>query len=267
MRVVLVKFTFQQKAKPVWDKMTFKHLLTHTSGLEQLEQTLTAAEKAQYSKAYAGIEYAMGLEPTVPSPGLYTNMNYAILRLIIPRLWRTVEPARGVPVVTSANSGYWSLAYMNERLLAPAGIAGTSCVPSNDDTAAMTYNVNNTAAGGHLYKLAGLDFEQCAGHRGLHLSAMDLVRWQAHLAHGTIISDTLREQMDSQKLGWRGGSNSGANVGIYWHDGKLDYNGTQLNTCHAKFPGGVEASVIFNSQNLGGASPCSVLITAYNAGK
>ncbi|MFC0624584.1 serine hydrolase domain-containing protein [Kribbella deserti] len=259
--------TFQQKATSAWDGMTFKHLLTHTSGLEQLEQAMSDADKAKYNKSYAGIEFAMTLKPVAGSPGWYTNMNYAILRLIIPRLWRDAEPARKVDVVSPTNSGFWSLAYMNERLLAPAGIPATSCFPANDATAAKVYNVNNPAAGGHLYKLVGTDFEQCAGHRGLHLSAMDLVRWQAHLAHGTIVSNTVRSQMDSQKLGWRGGSNSGSNVGIYWHDGKLDYNGTQLNTCHAKFPNGIEASVIFNSQNLGGVGPCTVLINAYNAGK
>ncbi|WP_328994348.1 beta-lactamase family protein [Kribbella sp. NBC_01245] len=259
--------SFQQKADASWDKVTFRHLLNHTSGLEQLEQTLTAAQLAQYNKSYTGVEFAVGLKLTVPSPGLYTNMNYAVLRLIIPRLWRDVEPNRGVPVVSSTNSGLWALNYVNERLLAPAGIAPTSCISANPSTAALAYNVNDVANGGVFYQLSGVGFEQCAGHRGLHLSAMDLVRWQAHLAHGTIISPAVRLQMDSLKLGWRGGSNSGSNTGIYWHDGLLQFNGTELNTCHAKFPGGVEASVLFNSQNRGGVSPCTVLINAYNAGK
>lgn len=259
--------SLQQKADASWDKVTFRNLLNHTSGLEQLEQTLTEAQLKQYNTSYTGLEFAVSNKVTVPSPGLYTNMNYALLRLIIPRLWRDVEPTRGVPVVTSTNSGAWALNYMNERLLAPTGIAPTSCVPANPASAALAYDVNDVANGGVLWQLTGASFEQCAGHRGLHLSAMDMVRWQAHLAHGTIISDAVRQQMDSLKLGWRGGSNSGSNTGIYWHDGLMKSGETRLNTCHAKFPGGVEASVIFNSQNLGAVSPCTTLINAYNAGK
>ncbi len=256
---------FQLEADGSWNAVTFNHLLSHRSGLEQLEATLTPAELAQYSTLYSGLRFAVNQQVTVPSPRLYSNMNYAMLRLTIPRLWRAAEPGRGVPLVNSTNSGTWALAYVNERLFAPAGIAATSCVPANPATTALAYNATNVAAGGTLFQLDGTDFEACAGHRGLHLSAMDLVRWQAHLAHGTIVSAAVRNQMDTMELGWQPSSNGATTAGMYWHDGDLT-SGGQLHTCHAKFPGGVEASVIMNSQNLGGVSECQVLINAYNAG-
>jgi len=256
--------SFKLTAHLSWNNVTFRHLLTHTSGLEQMEQNLTAAESANWTTLYSGLQFAVTKQISAPSPGLYSNMNYAMLRILIPALWRLADPGRGVPLVNSTNSGTWALAYVNENLLAPAGIATAACVPANPASAALAYDANNTGAGGYQFQLTGSNGEACAGHRGLHLSAMDLTRWQAHLAHGSVVSATVRAQMDAGKLGWRGGSNSGANLGIFFHDGDLSV-GQQLHTCHAKFPGGIEASAVINSQNLAGVRVCTVLINAFKA--
>ncbi|WP_433020181.1 serine hydrolase domain-containing protein [Kribbella sp. CA-294648] len=262
---------FQQEAHASWNGVTFRHLLAHTSGMNQTKLSLSAADAAKYNKSYAGLRFAVSkaVKPeltTDPLKGQYDNMNYAMLRLTIPALWRQVDPNRGVPTVNATNSGPWALEYMNEHLLVPAGIAPTTCTAVSPATAALGYNLNNVAAGGHLFQLAGAGFEQCAGHRGLHLSAMDLVRWQAHLAHGTIVSANVRRQMDSGNLGWKKESNGTNREGMYWHGGQLTAGG-EINSCHAKFPGGVEASVLYNSQHLNDTYSCSVLVQAYLASK
>lgn len=70
-----------------------------------------------------------------------------------------------------------------------------------------------------LLQLTGPNVEACAGHRGLHLSAIELVRWEAHLAHGNVVSDAVRAQMDDGRLGWQPWSNAGSRLGMFGHDG------------------------------------------------
>ncbi|WP_436492793.1 serine hydrolase domain-containing protein [Actinokineospora sp. HUAS TT18] len=246
-----------------WKNLTIRQILGHRSGIAQMTASLSDADKANVGTLYAGVKFTMTKPIVVDSPWSYTNMNYAVARLIIPKLWDLVEPGRGVPDVTATNSGGWTLAYINERLLAPAGIAPTSCVPVSADTAPHAYDIADTAKGGVLVQLDGADWEACGGHRGLHLSAMDMVRWQAHLRHGTVVSPTVRFQMDSFKLGWyETMTNTGAWAGSYTHGGDLFLGGSrEQHSCQGKFPGGVEVAVLMNSKVLSGYQ-CSVVLNA-----
>ena len=266
-----------------WDKVRFVHLLAHTSGLGQMGAALTPQQQAaSWNTVYSGVQWAAGRTITVPSGYSYTNMNYAMLRVILPRLWQLAEPSRGVPNVTSTNSGTWALAYINEKLLVPAGIGTRSCQPANTSTAPLAYDVNQAQSPGSLIQLTGANAEVCAGHRGLQLSALDMVRFQAHLRHGTIVAPQVRFWMDSQKLGWNPNSNTGNSAGVYFHGGDLFVTSTtsgntnpgslppgapnqQSHTCIAKFPDGVEAALIVNSQARNSATPCNTLRGAYLA--
>lgn len=246
-----------------WKNLTIKHILGHRSGIAQMLAGLSDADRAKTSNLYEGIKFAMTKPIVVDSDWSYKNMNYAIARLIIPKLWDLTEPTRGVPdSINSTNSGPWTLAYINERLFAPAGIAPTSCV-ANPDTAAHAYDIADTAKGGVLVQLDGTDFEACGGHRGLHLSAVDMVRWQAHLRHGTVVSSTVRQQMDSFRLGWyETMSNTGSWAGSYTHGGDLFLGGSrEQHSCQGKFSGNVEVTVLVNSKVLG-AYQCSILLDA-----
>ncbi len=252
-----------------WNQLTFRHLLSHTSGLgtQPADANFTPAQSNQWGTLFSGVQFAVSQPVVIRNPldYDYTNMNYATLRVMLPGLWRTAEPERNVPALTSGNSGQWALNYVNEKLLGPAGIAPTSCVPGNASTAPLAYDVNNTAQSGQLFQLTGANFEACAGHRGLFLSVKELARFQTALRSG-LVSPTVRGWMDNGKLGWSPNSNITGREGIFFHAGDLFGSANrEQHSCQMKLPNGLEAAVLINSAAPSGASPCAVLINAYNA--
>jgi CubicO group peptidase (beta-lactamase class C family) len=254
---------------PTWKNLTVRQILSHTSGIDQMLKVLAAFQPEEYKKvgaSYEGIKFMLSKPLVAVDPDeapAYENMNYALARMIIPKLWDLTEPTRGVPdVMGPTDSGPWTLAYINERLFAPAGISPVSCTAANNDTAALSYDIADLSKGGYLWNAGS---PNCAGHRGLQMSAIDLVRWQVHLRHGTVVSAAVRQQMDQLvPLGWSPNkANAGAWTGAFGHGGDLyDGNGRELHTCQAKFPGNVEASVLVNSKLLGGESQCTALLNA-----
>ncbi|MGW1347538.1 hypothetical protein ACWCOV_41245 [Kribbella sp. NPDC002412] len=123
---------------PSWKSLTVRQILSHTSGIDQMLTT----------------------------------------RWIIPKLWDLTEPSRGVPDVMGPNdSGPWTLAYINERLFAPAGIAPASRAPRRTLTPPR---IPTTSATWPRVALWNAGQPNCAGHRGLQMSAVDLVRWHTH---------------------------------------------------------------------------------------
>lgn len=250
-------------AHPSWQNVKIKHILGHHSGLGQLVAASSDAEDALMSMRYDGIKYTMTKPITVDESEagyVYENRNYAFARVVVPRLWRLTEPGRGLPDWIDANSPPWTLHYVNEKLFTPAGISWVTCLATNPDTAAHAYNRLDTAAGGLLFEMSGTGFEACASYRGLQMSAVDMVRWQVYLRHGTIVSPTVRKWMDDLMLGWR---DYGAPAGYFAHGGKYDTGGRSVRTCHGKFPGGVEVAVVVNSK-IGDLDthPCTPVINA-----
>ena len=209
---------------------------------------------------YSGVKYMMSKAVVKSGSGyFYENQNYAVARLMIPRLWHLTDPGRGVTDWVGPNSAPWALYYVNEKLFAPAGLSSVNCVASNPDTAAHAYDLKNIAAGGALFDLSGPSFESCPSYRGLHMSAIDMVRWQTYLRYGTIVSPTVRQWMDTMDLGWRPAFVYGYPAGAHAHGGGYSRDGRSINTCHGKFPGNVEVAVVVNSQIKSGIMPCIIV--------
>ena len=244
---------------PLDQRVTFAQLLGHTSGLGQVKDGLTPLERSLglYNKRWAGVQYAVAKGTSAPASYNYDNMNYALLRVLNARLARDLNPA--IPVQNASNTGTINLAVINARLLQPAGINPTSCVAANPSSAVLHYNAATPAQSGVLVQLTGPDNEECAGHRGLHLSAIDMLRFMVHLRHGSIVSEAVRTMMDSNQFGWNQNSNSNAS-GVYWHGGDGFVGGREGHTCHMKFPNNIEATLIINSSLTGvNASQCGLL--------
>ncbi|WP_436497136.1 serine hydrolase domain-containing protein [Actinokineospora sp. HUAS TT18] len=254
-------------AHPSWQNVTIRHMLGHLSGVGQLWDN-NPDERPKMTPDWDGIKHTIS-KPIAPSmdydPDFYNyeNLNYAVARVVIPRLWRLTEPERGLPDWIGPTSPPWTINYVNEKLFAPAGISWVTCLAANAETATHGYNLYHPEYGGNLFELSGSAFQRCPSYRGLHMSAVDMVRWQAYLRHGTIVSPTVRQWMDSLWLGWR---DYGQPAGMYAHGGGYSGDwGRSVNTCHGKFPGDVEVSLVVNSQIRSGTHPCVVLINAVKA--
>lgn len=244
--------------------VTFAQLLGHTSGIGQVKDNLTFIETTFgfYNKRWSGVRYAVSKGTSAPAPYNYDNMNYALLRVLNARLARDLNPA--IPVQDASNTGTINLAVINARLLQPAGIDPVSCVAASPSTDVRHYNAAAPTQGGALIQLTGTDNEECAGHRGLHLSAIDMLRFMVHLRHGSIVSDAVRTMMDSNEFGWNRNSNSNGD-GVYWHGGDgFVGSGREGHTCHMKFPNNVEATLIINSTLTAvRASQCRMLLQSW----
>lgn len=238
--------------------ITFRHLLTHTSGVNQA--IVAAPPGSGVGNSWSGLRalVALGATPNA-APDNYKNANYALMRVLIPRL-------TGQRVVTEQRAYKRYLLWLNEAVFEPSGVASVSCWESDDSNAALTYNVADPAAAGWLVEREGAERVHCGGHTGLHLSSRDLARVLVHLRHTTaLLPADARAAMLADRLGWNEGSNNGDGrtdtLNVWWHGGDGDFNGgREIHTCVMALPQGYEAALVVNSQP-GGA--CGVLLDSY----
>jgi CubicO group peptidase (beta-lactamase class C family) len=99
--------------------ITFRHLLTHTSGVNQA--IVAAPPGSGVGNSWSGLRalVALGATPNA-APDNYKNANYALMRVLIPRL-------TGQRVVTEQRAYKRYLLWLNESVFEPSGVASVSC--------------------------------------------------------------------------------------------------------------------------------------------
>lgn len=250
-----------------FDTVTFRQLLNHTSGINQLFDSLSEAEQDKWGNGWDGLKFVVSQDISPGSSSQYKNANYALLRLAIPALWKATGNHPGIAQITKSSVGIWYLAYVQQRIFVPSGVNAVTCTEPNPATAALFYDATKPASGGVLSHIAVGPLDGCGGHANLRLSALDLARFMAYLTHGKLLNAAGTTLMDTGKLGWLQGSNPGSAPGVYWHggDGFWTSGGAkrEVHTCVMKFPNDIQATLVINSTNLSGTSQCGVLLNAY----
>jgi CubicO group peptidase (beta-lactamase class C family) len=250
-----------------FDTVTFRQLLNHTSGMNQLFKSLSDADRDKWGNDWDGLKFVVSNDITPGSASSYKNANYALLRLAIPALWKATGNHPGIGQITKTSVGIWYLAYVQQRIFVPAGVQAVTCTEPKPDSAALLYDAANTAAGGKLVHIESGPLDGCGGHANLRLSALDLARFMAYLTHGKLLNTAGTTLMDSARLGWDKSSNSSSAPGVYWHggDGMWKSGGVkrEVHTCVMKFPNDIQATLVINSTNQSGSSQCGVLLNAY----
>jgi CubicO group peptidase (beta-lactamase class C family) len=250
-----------------FDTVTFRQLLNHTSGMNQLFKSLSDADRDKWGNDWDGLKFVVSNDITPGSASSYKNANYALLRLAIPALWKATGNHPGIGQITKTSVGIWYLAYVQQRIFVPAGVQAVTCTEPKPDSAALLYDAANTAAGGKLVHIESGPLDGCGGHANLRLSALDLARFMAYLTHGKLLNTAGTTLMDSARLGWDKSSNSSSAPGVYWHggDGTWKSGGVkrEVHTCVMKFPNDIQATLVINSTNQSGSSQCGVLLNAY----
>ncbi|MBJ7470558.1 MAG: beta-lactamase family protein [Solirubrobacteraceae bacterium] len=250
--------------------ITFRHLLTHTSGVLQEFQD-PANDISSWGNRWASLQplVANGASPNVAAGEQYKNANYALLRVLLPKLWSLADGPQ--TATTEANHGYRFLSYVNTRILAPAGVNETSCWDNNDFGNTFAYNRTNVLIGGTPLGYADDTRNECGGHAGLFLSSRDLVKVTATLRESTkIMSQAARNEMFAGRLGWSTGSNRAgtSSANVWWHGGDGFYSqGRELHTCVMNAPQQYQLSLVMNSTLPGNRSQCGILLDAVNAAR
>lgn len=269
-------------------RVTFGQLLTHTSGIYQTMKL--AACKDVCGNDWDGLRTIVKIGVVPNSDRVYKNANYALLRVLNAKLWKAaggriigykteyvettnwkgdeIKKKKLVPYVLEVNAdtnARYAMDFVNKRILTPAGIKNVGCVAYDKDKAGLNYlaAASQQSKGQFMF----WPVSECPGNAGLRLSAIEIVRYLAHLRHGTIIDPADLATMDALRAGWREATNLGAGTppGVYWHGGGLNApdKTTILHTCGITFPDGTEASIIVNSGMK--LNKCAVLRDAWIA--
>jgi CubicO group peptidase (beta-lactamase class C family) len=255
------------KGYGVWGKdgLTFRHLLTHTSGFDQMYQALSPADQLFWDNDWDGLQFIVSNGAIPDSPRSYRNANFALLRVLVPALWKATGVHPGIGNITSANHGSWFRAYVQDRIFTPMGIHSVTCSGQANYAPALGYDFDLALGNGASGNVSD---GYCGGHAGLHLSAMELAAFMAYIRYDdAMLSPANRLLMNSDRIGWDTLSNTNGNgrLGKFWHGGDwLLSADREMHACIMKYPNNIEATLIVNSDIVGGKNQCTVLKDAYN---
>lgn len=256
---------------PNLEDVTFRHLLTHRSGLDPAGDSKSSqAQELASLQGFVAVGSAGVISDTDPS--VYTNVNFSLMRVLIPQI------ANGPDVIAQWNN-IWPLdavyaalysIYVDGRVLTPAGIDKITCEPKEDAaTRTLLYSTQTPNANGFNPG----DWSLRCGAAGWYLSANELARFLANLRFTkNIIGPATREKMDELFLGWLDPASFGKLVeGVFAtyraHGGDFpDKSNPGMTGCMMNFQINVQASLLINSRggDFGGKHACQVLMDAYD---
>jgi CubicO group peptidase (beta-lactamase class C family) len=223
--------------------ITFRDLLTHTSGFRS-----------------GAIDYAdlkdmikQGIHPADHGVDKYQNCNYAIMRLLIPKLAKmpVIEipasiPAALLPAQESIQTMQYAVDYMDfvqKKLFTPVGLPTMRCKPKANDPA-LCYQFPETSAHGGDFG----DHTLICGSSGWNMSTRQMSTFFSHLHYtNQVWNDNLNNYM--KKLCYEIGTTP-KGVGYYEKEGYYpgSENPGELNSVMVGFENGIIVVLIANSQ-------------------
>lgn len=271
---------------PDWEQgddlelVTFRHLLTHTSGLDP--NKVAGGSKTAQADASLQAIIAQGSADSQRGDHFYRNANFSLVRVLLPRIvyGAQVDALAIFWGREAAHAGLYEY-YVSHNVLAPSGISQDQCQPTeSSDTQTLLYPFPP----GNEHGVPTGDWTLSCGATGWFLSALDLGAFMAHLRFtDDILEPETRALMDSDYLGWLDPVAYATWLQGTWgtyraHKGDyVNMVGCMMNfpsATHPDFPGvKVQVSLLLNSTggSLGGNLPvtgprqlCKVIKVAYD---
>jgi CubicO group peptidase (beta-lactamase class C family) len=176
---------------PNIDQITFRHLLTHTSGL--------SAGNSATDYAYMKAKVAAGVSTV--GTNAYANMNFGLMRILIPIITGSVSRHAKYSDYGFANDLTWDAVtiksykqYMQDKVFTPAGVVLAGFAPTYYYKDALAYKSSyalNVESGWNSGDLATV-----AGPAGWRLSTKELLNVMNHVRRkNTIISAAKAQYM------------------------------------------------------------------------
>ena len=187
---------WHQGQGPYVDKITFRELLTHTSGFGQTPNCGTA-------DAYSDIEalVAGGVTPTDIGHPKYGNCNFALLRELMPALIQNPSPIASLPdgPTRAAQSSAAYISYVNANVFQPVGVPASTCAPPVGSNGVLSYSSPTKETPGNNWG----DWSLTCGAGGWNLSANQIFSVINDLANGNaLLTNAWKSQMFANCLGW-----------------------------------------------------------------
>lgn len=225
---------------PNIDQITFRHLLTHRSGFD----TGTSTQTYPFMKT----RVANGVASV--GSGHYENMNFGLMRILIPIINGDVSKASKFHPDAGLNDQIWDAVtlyqfkdYMQDNVFTPAGVANASFKPIAGMANALAYtfpysNIDGWDSG---------DLGAAAGGAGFRLSVKELLSVMDHVRRrNTIIPAAKAQYMLDNGFGINGAVNTSAGK-IYFRRGRWTKNSKTEQTLAEFWPNGMEFAIFVNS--------------------
>ncbi len=243
---------------PHVDEMTFKDVLTHTSGLRSVEDEDLFDSLRQ--------TIANGSTDANWHNYTYQNSNYSLLRILIPNLLYGVGVS-AVNVPGAESPGHYTAKlyynFVREHVLGPVGLSGVSLAPQGPHEAIVYYNFDDRSQTCKDQDFDWYLLRVGAGH--WFMSAKEYGRFIAGLRNGTIVSSASFQQMTDNMLGM--GGDDSTRGGRNWdHSGEFTTpNGAGMDGDWMILPNGITVVILVNSRG-GLKKPLQEVIkNAFNA--
>jgi hypothetical protein len=184
------------KQGPNVDRLTFKNLLTHTSGFGQLPNSACGNDIT-----YSAVEriVARGVNRANIGKPSYGNCNFALLRELMPALLH--QPLTDIPngQRRAKKSSALYVNYMRSHVFEPVGVEDSSCTPPADTSGILSYPYPALSTSGIDWG----DWSLQCGSGGWVLSANDIFDVVNNLANGkTLLTAAEKKDMFADCLGW-----------------------------------------------------------------
>ena len=167
---------------PNVEKITFRHLMTQTSGLNFGIKSSASDYLFMKSQVAAGVTHL--------GQYWYQNMNFGLCRILISTINGNIAPG------TAASDAFWDLAtiqsyanYVRDHVFTPAGVSGPGLDHPNPDALAYTFPVSGNGWNSG-------DLSTVSGGAGWHMSPDDLLAVMgAFRRKGTIMTTAQAQTM------------------------------------------------------------------------
>ena len=232
---------------PNIDAITFRELLTHHAGFRDP------------SIDYAGMkqEIADGVLPADKSTGSYSNLNFALFRILLPFMEGFSDP--GAATRPDATAAFY-VRYMKQNVFQPLGITGANCKPPSGVPSMLSYPPPPVGAA-HGTDLG--DWTAICGGGGWVVSAGDLFKILIDIGGGhLLLTDAQKAEMNTNCLGWD--CSVQTQTDFIGKNGRLPV-GSQiwLWTFMGMFKGSIPVVLIVNSDTPGTANITGVVTSAF----
>lgn len=248
--------------------VTFEELLKHRSGIRcdfgdvGYADTKTCVEKGVNTNLKSADCNGKWISEKQPI-GCYNNYNYALFRILIPRVNGFTDENQSDPATAYA-SQYAN--YVNKEILGKAQTQAL-CKPTDGTKQPLSYKLSAPNGKGDDFG----DMSLRCGSQGWFMSARTLSEYFSRLNRtDEIVSKKIAEQMRENLYGYTNKemfTTKFGNIFRWWHGGfhPASMNDGEINTIVMRFSNGIQIAFIMNSDLPAGMNYGSILTNSMYA--
>lgn len=221
--------------------ITFRQLLTHTSGLRTHGIEYSKLKKVMHD----------GLDAGATKVYNYEGINFALMRILIPALakYPVIQDAHGggnFDIIQAAEYASFYIDYVRKELFEKADLPKLNCE-------ALPY-ISGVCYHFPEHGNSGTDFGDqtlTCGSRGWVMSAAQMAKFFRMVHHTeNILPAWLSRKMRDDLLGYDSNGKTGDNVSFYWKNGGFPgtQNAGELNTLTIGYSNDVQVALVINSE-------------------